>query len=200
MWSDVKNKIREPAAARRRRNDPAGLRRRILDAAFELFQARGYNATSVHEIADSAGVTGCALHHQFATKKSLGLAVIEERVSPALDTTWLRPVRDAEDAARAILDVFGTLADELDGQGSVRGCPVNNLTLELAFADADYRDALRRLFDSWRETIAARIGGPDGEARAATVISAYSGAMAIAKVEQRGEPLRVCAREISRLL
>ena len=200
MWSDVKNKIREPAAARRRRNDPAGLRRRILDAAFELFQARGYNATSVHEIAASAGVTGGALHHHFATKKSLGLAVIEERVSPALDTTWLRPVRDAEDAARAILDVFGTLADELDGQGSVRGCPVNNLTLELAFADADYRDALRRLFDSWRETIAARIGGPDGEARAATVISAYSGAMAIAKVEQRGEPLRVCAREISRLL
>ncbi len=200
MWSDVKNKIREPAAARRRRNDPAGLRRRILDAAFELFQARGYNATSVHEIAASAGVTGGALHHHFATKKSLGLAVIEERVSPALDTTWLRPVREAEDAARAILDVFGTLADELDGQGSVRGCPVNNLTLELAFADADYRDALRRLFDSWRETIAARIGGPDGEARAATVISAYSGAMAIAKVEQRGEPLRVCAREISRLL
>ncbi|WP_341633415.1 TetR/AcrR family transcriptional regulator [Sphingomonas agri] len=196
----MKNKIREPAAARRRRNDPAGLRRRILDAAFELFQARGYNATSVHEIAASAGVTGGALHHHFATKKSLGLAVIEERVSPALDTTWLRPVREAEDAARAILDVFGTLADELDGQGSVRGCPVNNLTLELAFADADYRDALRRLFDSWRETIAARIGGPDGEARAATVISAYSGAMAIAKVEQRGEPLRVCAREISRLL
>jgi AcrR family transcriptional regulator len=200
MWSDVKNKEREPAAARGRRNDPAGLRRRILDAAFELFQARGYNATSVHEIAASAGVTGGALHHHFASKKSLGLAVIEERVSAALDTTWLRPVREAEDAARAILDVFGTLADELDGQGSVHGCPVNNLTVELAFADADYRDALRRLFDSWRETIAARIGGPDGEARAAAVISAYSGAMAIAKVEQRGEPLRVCAREISRLL
>lgn len=189
-----------PADASKRRNDPAGVRRRILDAAFELFQARGYNATSVHEIAASAGVTGGALHHHFASKKSLGLAVIEERVSPALDETWLRPVREAEDAARAILDLFGTLADELDGQGSVRGCPVNNLTLELAFADADYRDALRRLFDIWRETIAARIGGLDGEARAAAVISAYSGAMAIAKVEQRGEPLRVCAREISRLL
>jgi AcrR family transcriptional regulator len=176
------------------------VRRRILDAAFELFQARGYNATSMHEIAALAGVTGGALHHHFASKKSLGLAVIEERVSPALDETWLRPLREAEDAGRAILGVFGTLANELDDQGSVRGCPVNNLTLELAFADADYRDALRRLFDTWRQTIAARIGGRDGEARAVAVISAYSGAMAIAKVEQRGEPLRVCAREISRLL
>lgn len=200
MWNDVKDEEREPLAARRRRNDPAGVRRRILDAAFELFQSRGYNAASVHEIAASAGVTGGALHHHFASKKSLGLAVIDERVSPALDKTWLQPVREAEDAARAILEVFGTLADELDDRGSVRGCPVNNLTLELAFADADYRDALRRLFDTWRKTIAARIGGSDGEARAATVISAYSGAMAIAKVEQRGEPLRVCAREISRLL
>jgi hypothetical protein len=32
------------------------------------------------------------------------------------------------------------------------------------------------------------------------VVAAYSGAMAIAKVEQRGEPLRLCAKEIERLL
>ena len=200
MWNHVRNEEREPGTSRRRRNDPAGLRQRILDAGFELFQARGYNATSVHEIAASAGVTGGALHHHFPTKKSLGLAVIEERVAAAVDATWLRPVREAEDASGAILKVFDELAQELDGQGSVRGCPVNNLTLELAFADKDYRTALRSLFDRWRETIAARIGGPDAEGRATAVISAYSGAMAIAKVEQRGEPLRVCAREISRLL
>jgi hypothetical protein len=32
------------------------------------------------------------------------------------------------------------------------------------------------------------------------VIAAYSGAMAMAKVEQRGDPLRLCAKELERLL
>ena len=184
----------------RRKNDPAGVRRRILDAAFELFQEQGYNATSVHEIAGRAGVTGGALHHHFASKKSLGLAVIEERVGTAVDETWLKPVRDARDARAAILEVFDSLARELDDQNLVRGCPVNNLTLELAFADTDYRQALRQLYDDWRDTIAKSIGGPDADARATAVIAAYSGAMAIAKVEQQGEPLRICAKEIARLL
>ena len=183
----------------RRKNDPAGMRARILDAAFGLFQMQGYAATSVHEIAAAAGVTGGALHHHFPTKKALGLAVITDRVASALEEVWLEPVRSAPTARAGILQVLETLARELDDQGSVRGCPVNNLTLELAFADPDYRAELRRLFDLWRSTVAERLG--DGrEALAALVVAAYSGAMAMAKVEQRGEPLQLCARELAALL
>jgi TetR/AcrR family transcriptional regulator, transcriptional repressor for nem operon len=189
------------AYAPRRKNDPAGVRARILDSAYDLFQSRGYSATSVHEIAAAARVTGGALHHHFATKKAIGLAVIGERVGAALEETWLEPVRSAANARDGILGVLDTLARELDAQGSVRGCPVNNLTLELAFADADFRTGLRRLFDLWRSTIAERLAGrKDGEALAALVVAAYSGAMAMAKVEQRGEPLRLCARELRPLL
>jgi AcrR family transcriptional regulator len=185
----------------RRKNDPAGVRARILDAAYDLFQSQGYSATSVHEIAAAAQVTGGALHHHFATKKAIGLAVIGDRVGAALEETWLTPVRSAASARDSILAVLDSLARELDTQGSVRGCPVNNLTLELAYADPDFRAELRRLFDLWRTTIAERLSGrKDGDALAALVVAAYSGAMAMAKVEQRGEPLRLCARELEPLL
>lgn len=184
----------------RRKNDPAAMRARILDAAFNLFQEQGYNASSVHEIAARAGVTGGAFHHHFPTKKSLGLAVISERVAAAVEQTWLEPVRSARSGREGILHVFENLGRQLDAQGSVRGCPVNNLTLELAFADPDYRAELRSLFDNWKATIADKLGGADAEGRAAMVIASYSGAMAIAKVEQRGEPLRLCAQELKRLL
>src|SRR5438045_1222396 len=90
----------------RRKNDPAGVRGRILDAAFELFQRRGYNATSVHEIAAEARVTGGALHHHFPSKKSLGLVVIDERVAEAVEATWLEPVRSAANARDGILNIF----------------------------------------------------------------------------------------------
>ena len=196
----VENEAERTGPIRRRKNDPAGMRARILDTAFALFQDKGYNATSVQHIAAAAGVTGGALHHHFATKKALGLAVIGERVAAAVEEAWLAPVREAPDARQRILSIMASLADQLDAQGSVRGCPVNNLTLELAFADADYRDQLRELFDRWRQTIADRLGGNAGDPLATMVISAYSGAMAIAKVEQRGEPLRLCARELERLL
>ena len=185
----------------RRKNDPAGVRARILDSAYELFQAQGYNATSVHEIAAAARVTGGALHHHFATKKAIGLAVIGERAGAALEETWLEPVRSAANARHGIVGVLDSLARELDAQGTVRGCPVNNLTLELAYADPDFRADLKRLFDLWRSTIAGRLSGrKEGEALAALVVAAYSGAMAMAKVEQRGEPLRLCARELKPLL
>jgi AcrR family transcriptional regulator len=191
----------DPTADRtsRRRNDPAGMRARILDATFALFQEQGYNATSIQQIAAAASVTGGALHHHFPTKKALGLAVIREQVAAAVEEVWLEPVRSARSARSGILRVLESLADQLDAQGSVRGCPVNNLTLELAHADADYRVELRALFDRWRDAIADKLGGRS-EALATMVIASYSGAMAIAKVEQRGQPLRLCAKELKRLL
>jgi AcrR family transcriptional regulator len=189
-----------PRSAPRRKNDPAGVRARILNAAYDLFQSHGFNATSVHEITAAARVTGGALHHHFPTKQALGEAVIQESVAAAVEETWIQPVRSAADARDAILRVFATLADALDAQGSVRGCPVNNLTLELAHANPAFREQLKRQFDRWRRALADALGGEPSHARATMVIAAYSGAMALAKVEQRGEPLRLCARELERLL
>jgi AcrR family transcriptional regulator len=197
---DAQNEVAPTDPARRRKNDPAGMRARILDAAFALFQDQGYNATSVQHIAAAAGVTGGALHHHFATKKALGLVVIRERVAAAVEEVWIAPMRSTPTAKQGIHAIFEGLADQLDAQGSVRGCPVNNLTLELAFADPDYRAELRALFDRWRQTIADTLRSATGDQVATMVIAAYSGAMAIAKVEQRGEPLRLCARELERLL
>jgi AcrR family transcriptional regulator len=191
------------AVSPKRKNDPAGLRARVLETAFTLFQSQGYNATSMQEITAAAGVTGGALHHHFPTKKALGLSVIREQVAAALEETWLEPVRTAATAKDGILAVFEGLASELDRNGSVRGCPVNNLTLELAFADPDFRSELRALFDNWRETLVAKFSESacaNSAALSTMVIASYSGAMALAKVEQSGEPLRLCARELEHLL
>ena len=200
MYDELMN----PGANRpRRKNDPAGLRARVLDTAFTLFQSQGYNATGVQEVAAAAQVTGGALHHHFPTKKALGMEVIRERVAAAVKETWIEPVRSARTARDGILAVFSRLAEELDRNGAVRGCPVNNLTLELAFADPDFRSELRALFDDWRSAIADKISTASEESAAdlaTMVVASYSGAMAIAKVEQRGEPLRLCAKELERLL
>jgi len=44
-------------AGRIRSNDPEGVRRRILDTAFEAFQAGGYYATSVQDLLRLSGLS-----------------------------------------------------------------------------------------------------------------------------------------------
>jgi len=44
------------------------MRERILDVALELFNAQGYDATSLREIAERLGVTKAALYYHFKSK------------------------------------------------------------------------------------------------------------------------------------
>ncbi|GAB4054579.1 TetR/AcrR family transcriptional regulator [Catellatospora paridis] len=92
----------------------AGVRERILAAACELFAEQGYDATSVQQVVDRAGVTKGGLYHYFGAKEDLLVemyrAIFSERLT-ALDTI-LAQGRDPEWTLRAIIDdiVVGTAA------------------------------------------------------------------------------------------
>ncbi|MCW0216468.1 MAG: TetR/AcrR family transcriptional regulator [Pseudonocardia sp.] len=51
---------------------------RIVDAAAELFRAKGYEGTSITEIAEAAGLTKGSLYHYIHTKEDLLYAIVEE--------------------------------------------------------------------------------------------------------------------------
>jgi AcrR family transcriptional regulator len=165
----------------------------------------------MHDIMQLAAVPGGSLYHCFPTKKSLGLAVIEERVAADVTQTWIEPIRHAPSAAQGVAAVFDAVADDLERNGAVLGCPVNNLVLELSLTDPDFQRALRRVFDQWEQTIAQRfredlekglVGVKDVDpAKLATlVVAAFSGAMSLAKAAQNATPVRVCRKELARIL
>ena len=194
-----------------RTNDPAGLRARVLDAAAAAFQSHGYRATSMQTIVDAAGVTGGALHHHFPAKSDLARAVITERVAGEVGETWIAAVQAAPTAARGILDVFEAVADSLETRGSVLGCPLGNLSLELSLSDEGLRRAIEGEYATWRGAIAACLqrdaeagGAPyaieDAAGLADAVVAMFTGAMTIAKADQDVEALRACIRVLKRLL
>lgn len=192
----------------KRAYDPEGTRGRILDAAANEFQHRGYHATSMHDIMRIAQVPGGSVYHYFPTKKSLALAVIEERVAESLAETWIEPLRKAPSASEGILSVFDAVAKSISDR-AVLGCPVTNLALELSLADPDYQHALRAAFDRWERAIAERLRDQqaaqkqqtiDSGGLATLVVAIFSGAMSLAKAAQSAAPLRTCRREIVRLL
>lgn len=184
--------------ARRRTNNPEAMRGRILDAASELFQAQGYHATTTQDIMAKAQVTGGALHHHFPTKKALGLAVVRERVAKAVEETWIDPVLVAKRGIDGVLAVFDSLSAALREQGYVRGCPLNNLAIEMSYADADFRREIQEIFGQWRAALAGRLKAdqqagwrPDLDVVrcASFIVAAYSGSIAMAKAEQTEEAL-----------
>src|SRR5258708_36668775 len=59
--------------------DEAAVRDRILDAAFEAFQAQGYAATSTLEIATRARVSKRELYALVGNKQKMLIAAIGER-------------------------------------------------------------------------------------------------------------------------
>ena len=192
-----------------RKNDPEGLRRRLVEAAYAAFTTRGYRATSVHDLKRETGATGGALAHHFPAKKDLALAVLQDRVAAIVEETWMRPVVTAATARAGILAVFDAIAAELEAQGAVSGCPLYNLALELAGEDEDFRRAIDTVFLQWRDAIADKIRSDqaagantsvDPEAFATFVVAAYSGAMAMAKASQSAAPLKTCAAQLATLM
>ena len=55
-------------------------RRQLLDAAMEVFVARGYHAAAMDEIAERAGVSKPVLYQHFPGKQDLYLALLDESV------------------------------------------------------------------------------------------------------------------------
>jgi AcrR family transcriptional regulator len=56
-------------------SEPKSTRERILDAALDLFIEKGFDKTSLREIAEQLGVTKAALYYHFASKEDILMAL-----------------------------------------------------------------------------------------------------------------------------
>ena len=77
---------------------------RILDAALALFAEKGYDATSMREIAEQLGITKAALYYHFDSKADIVrsmLADTERRVSDL--AAWGRAQRWTPELSREVL-------------------------------------------------------------------------------------------------
>jgi len=93
----------QPAHRRRLRPAPPDptSRSRLLHAAVEIFERKGYAAASVREIVEHAGVTKPALYYHFRSKEGLLIAALELAVGEF--ETILGEVVRAAGGARARL-------------------------------------------------------------------------------------------------
>jgi TetR/AcrR family transcriptional regulator, transcriptional repressor for nem operon len=174
------------------------VRRRLLAAGLELVHGRGFAASGVKDITDSAGVPKGSFYAYFASKEAFAAAILEHYWAD-IDQRIL-PILDADGSAQErITRFFHALADEHEAGDFLLGCLIGNLSLELGGSSDAVRDQLASILDTWDGALTAcvragqrRSGGvrTDVEAGelAATLIEAWEGAALRGKVTRTRTP------------
>ena len=128
-------------------------RRRLVEAARELFWKKGFHACSVAEILESAGANSGSLYHFFPTKQDLLIAVLEWYVAN-LEDEILAPARErGSDPVEQVFAVLEGYRQALLATDLTFGCPIGNLALEFKEPDPPVRELLARNFSQWCEGI-----------------------------------------------
>jgi AcrR family transcriptional regulator len=99
---------------RRRRLSAVERRTTILDAALEVFAARGYHAASIDEIAAAAGISKALIYEHFPSKRELHAALLQVHVEElfARLAESAAPGQPGELRLRAGVDAFLGFVEE----------------------------------------------------------------------------------------
>lgn len=157
-------------------------RRRILEAAYRLFYANGFNQLTVDAVAAEAGVTKRTLYNHFDSKDALIAAVMgqQARSARALTLEWLGD--DASSHEALIRNLFSGLRRWAATPGW-RGSGFTRVAMELAWAPGHpARRAAANHKNVIREELAAALAAvdtPEPESHAATLILLVEGANAL---------------------
>jgi TetR/AcrR family transcriptional repressor of nem operon len=125
---------------------------RAIDAAVDCFWARGYEATSVRDLADSMGIGGASLYNAYGDKRALFTRSLERYASRSMREriARLEARHRPKEAIRAFL---AEIIDRSLKDPDRRGCLLVNSALDVAPHDArtgrvvaGYLDEIRAFF------------------------------------------------------
>jgi AcrR family transcriptional regulator len=138
-----------------RQEQALATRRRILDAALELFGAQGYGATSIAAVAREAGVVPETIYATFGSKRGMIDGLIERAAPPQvlaeLDTAWNRLAGDPW-AQLGVVAAFSTAFwGRNDALAAIfrRGTGEADIGDEWAKRQGDRRAYFRHLLSAW---------------------------------------------------
>ncbi|MYW89924.1 helix-turn-helix transcriptional regulator [Amycolatopsis rubida] len=169
-----------------RKRDATATKAALLDAAAELFADRGFDRTTVRDIANRAGVNQALLFRYFGSKDALfehvmargGLAQVETTPPERLFSAALRSLLERDDPASRSIETY------LRSSGTDRADEALRAQL-----DAEYTRALSGLTDA-----------PDAELRADLAMAWLLGIGLVRSITRKDPLATAPADEIERLI
>ncbi|MFT5259989.1 MAG: TetR/AcrR family transcriptional repressor of nem operon [Saprospiraceae bacterium] len=181
-------------------------RERILYAAFMEVHANGFQAASIQNIINAAGVTKGALYHYFDSKNAIGHALVDEVFTQYIDATFVKSLANTDDPIASLIESLLAFKDNMTDADIGLGCPFDSFTSEMAPIDPALRKSVEALRQNKQITMeAAFLRGQaagtvslevDAHSLALMVCAMMHGCMGIAKsacsvetLMQYGQPM-----------
>lgn len=152
-------------------------RERIIEAANRLIYTRGYNQTSVSDVANAVGITKGNLNYHFKSKEDLLDAVIQFRITAINETLeqWETKFPDTNDRLKRFVHMVLN-----EKQDIVRyGCPMGTLNSELGKNQLVLQSGSIKMFDlfqCWLEKVFKQLDSKKSKARSKHLLSMAQGA------------------------
>ncbi|WP_245885572.1 TetR/AcrR family transcriptional regulator [Xylanimonas oleitrophica] len=145
------------------------LRERLVEAADDLFYARGIQAVGMDAVREAAGVSLKKIYALVGSKDELVVAVLRRRAR-ALQEALEASADRAGDARAKVLSVFDFL-DAWFCEPGFRGCGFINAFGELGSTTPAVADAVRRQKAAFREFVTELVVAAGGTPQAAVQIA-----------------------------
>lgn len=134
---------------------------RLVEAAKELIHQKGFNQTTLADIAQEADVPLGNVYYYFKTKEDIGRAVIEKRSAESLE--FFAKLEEQSNPKMRLLSLLEFTPEELELRARY-GCPVGGLCQELAKQGGSLADQAAKLMHdslSWCENQFRALGFGD---------------------------------------
>lgn len=129
---------------------------RVLQAALEVFRAKGFDGATLGELEDATGLGRGSLYGAFGDKRALFHKVLGRYLTSSLDE-MLAPLHAPEAGREAIVALFRGIARDASRDRERKGCLMTNCSVELADRDPDLACQAARGFDRFERAFATAI-------------------------------------------
>jgi TetR/AcrR family transcriptional repressor of nem operon len=167
---------------------------KLLEAATCLMLQKGYPATTIDEICQSAGFTKGGFFHHFESKEQLGQEVLDRFFVLQQEAMAQGGYRKHKDPLRRVYGYVNHLIELTKGPEMLKGCLLGSFTHELAGTNPAMRDLCARRFAQWAESFkrdlddAKALHAPhatfDTASLAEHLVAVLQGSMILAKANQ----------------
>jgi len=124
----------------------------LLQKCIEVFRRRGYNGTSMKELADACGLTKGLFYHYFPSKKAImeqALANVLSYFRYACFSRVCNPELSYSQKQNMFENKLLQLFTYHDG-----GCIMANTVLESMHTNPEFREPVKAFFSEWRDALA----------------------------------------------
>jgi TetR/AcrR family transcriptional repressor of nem operon len=175
-------------------------REKILEAARELFNTKGFNATTINDLVTATGMQKGSLYFHFAGKDDIAREVLSEATTEFMD--FLGKALGGNDPGASIDTFFRSALDKHLATGFVGGCIFGNTALEMSDSDPIFAGDIEKVFDEWIRRVAVAVSGAQkngqirtdihSDALAKHIIATIEGGIMMSRLKKDERPMREC--------